>query len=86
MCFTLPQVYSSVHCILLCASMISDLTPKVKATACGIATAIASKDSFTAFGDPGRLMINVLFRIPQTSLKKERSARLIQGVIGNIAF
>jgi len=37
--------------------------------ACGIAGAIAVKHSFAALGEPGKLIMSVLFLIPHIALK-----------------
>lgn len=37
--------------------------------ACGMVGAIAAKHSSAALREPGRLIINVLFRMPHTALK-----------------
>lgn len=42
--------------------------PKINFTACGITLATASKHSVAAFGDPGKLIIKVLFLIPLAAL------------------
>lgn len=58
-------------CAILCATLTFVLLPEIKSTACDITGAITVKHSLTALHEPGRLMINVFFRIPDTALRTQ---------------
>src|ERR1051325_5827160 len=58
-----------VLCLCLCvkpAYALCAVLPSNRSIACGRTGAITTKLSFTAFGEPGRLIINVPERTPET--------------------